>query len=120
MGKIFLNNLRFFAYHGVLEEEHIIGRWFSVDLEVAMDFSSAAKNDVLEGTINYQSLYDVVANEMKKPSNLIEHVGERIITALKSSFHSISYSKVRVYKHAPPFPGAVDSVAIEIETHYKP
>ena len=76
--KIFLRNVRFHAYHGVLEQEQTVGNDYLVNLTVTYDFSTAMETDELSGTISYADLFELVKEEMAVPSKLLEHVAGRI------------------------------------------
>jgi dihydroneopterin aldolase len=52
---------------------------------------------------------------MATPSKLIEHVGYRIVQALKSEVSKIEGVRVKVTKLTPPINGDVDNVAIVID-----
>ena len=99
--------MEFRAYHGCLEREKIAGNDFVVDFRGEMDMSAAAENDRLEDAVNYALIYDVVAEEMAKPSDLLEHVAGRIIKALKEKFPEFIRFSVRVSKKRPPVNGVV-------------
>ena len=51
-----LNDLEFYAYHGVYDEEKEKGNTFIVNLEVTGEFDEAIKKDELTGTIDYEEL----------------------------------------------------------------
>lgn len=76
--KIYLRNVRFHAFHGVLPQEGIVGNDYLVNLVLDYDFSSAMKTDDLQGTLNYAEVYQKVREEMAVPSKLLEHVAGRI------------------------------------------
>lgn len=76
--KIYLKNVRFHAYHGVLPQETQVGNDYVVNLDVSYDFSRAMETDELAGTLNYAELYELVKQEMEIPSKLLEHVAGRI------------------------------------------
>ena len=40
-----LNDMRFYAYHGVFPEEKKLGQRFEIDLEISCDLSKAGQND---------------------------------------------------------------------------
>ena len=105
----------FHAYHGVFEEENIIGGKFRVDIEVETDFTGAMNNDDLEGTIDYSKVYDFIAEEMKVKSKLIEHLGKRIIDKLYQNFQEIQFIRLKISKLNPPIKGEIGSVSIVIE-----
>jgi dihydroneopterin aldolase len=48
-------------------------------------------------------------------SKLIEHVGQRILTRIKTELKGIEALKVKITKLCPPINGDVHSVAIQIE-----
>ena len=115
MGKIILEDLEFYAYHGLFEEEQKIGANYLIDLELSLDFSIAAASDDLVGTVDYGAVYEVVEEEMKKSSKLIEHVAARIVTMLFVSFKKIEHVKIKLTKVKPPIKGDVKRVSVVIE-----
>ena len=115
MSKITLENMEFHAYHGCLEHEKTLGNTFIVTLTMDLDTTLAGKSDELSDTLNYQLVYDVVKQEMEIPSKLIEHVGQRIVEKVCSSFIQITTLKLKLSKLNPPLGGKVVAVSIEIE-----
>lgn len=111
MGKIILEGMEFYAYHGHLKEEQIIGTMFNVDLELEFDTSTAENSDLLHDTVNYQEAYKIVKTVMEKKSHLLEHVARRIHDAVRASFPSVLSAKVRIAKINPPLGGKVRQVA---------
>ena len=98
MGKISLEGLDFFAYHGVSQEEQGIGNRYSVDVEVHADFSEAAKSDDLDGTIDYSVLYRLIKIEMEISSKLLENMGARIVASIFKEFSTITKINLTVSK----------------------
>jgi 7,8-dihydroneopterin aldolase/epimerase/oxygenase len=111
MGKIILDGMEFYAYHGHLKEEQIIGTMFTVDLEIEFDTSLAEISDLLHDTVNYQEVYKTVKAVMEQKSHLLEHVAARIMEAIRSGFPAVTSSKVRISKINPPLGGKVRHVA---------
>jgi dihydroneopterin aldolase len=105
MGKVALEGIEFFAYHGYYEEERKIGNKYEVNIEVASDLSDAAKTDSLSGTINYEVLYKVIQHEMMIPSKMLEHVGNRIVDKVMAEFSQIEVITVEISKFNPPIKG---------------
>lgn len=101
--KISLNNLRFYAYHGVMEQERRVGNHFEVSLEVKYPFEPAMKSDDLADTLDYSRLYAIVEREMAEPSQLLEHVAGRICEALGKNFPQITGGSLTITKLHPPF-----------------
>ena len=74
MGKIHLESMEFYAFHGHYEEEQIVGNRFLVDLIIESDMSLPAETDDLNDAVNYQEAYRLVKREMKKKSKLLENI----------------------------------------------
>ena len=106
--------MKFHAYHGCFDFEKRDGNTFLVSVEMDLDTDISGKTDNLEDTLNYQEVYDVVKREMEIPSNLIEHVGQRILDALINEFPKLKSVTVKLSKLNPPLGGDVESVSIEI------
>ena len=114
-GIISINNIRIYAYHGCLKEEGLIGANYIVDVKIYTDHSRASKNDDLNQTVDYCEVYEIVKQEMKIRSNLIEHAADRIASSLKQKILRIEKVKVRLTKIAPPVNGDVGSVSVVAE-----
>lgn len=114
MSKITLKNMKFHAYHGVLEDEKMNGNNFLVSVALKLDTSKAAKSDLLEDTLNYQEIYDLVKSEMEVRSDLIEHVAHRIYSKILKQFPQVKKLKLKLTKLQPPLGGEVEGVSIEL------
>ncbi|HRC68025.1 MAG TPA: dihydroneopterin aldolase, partial [Bacteroidales bacterium] len=112
MAWIALEQMEFWAYHGCFTEEQVIGTRFMIDLYIETDTSKAELSDDLNDTINYQSVYKVVKNEMQIPSKLLEHLGRRILTSVFTRFPKISYAKIKISKLNPALGGKIGSVSV--------
>jgi dihydroneopterin aldolase len=109
---IALEGMEFKAYHGLYKEERIIGGRYVVDVWLETDFSRAAANDELNGTIDYGAVYELVNAEMSIPSALIEHVGQRILNSIVSQYPAVIKTTVKVTKFNPPIAGDIGKVSI--------
>ena len=114
MVKIELIGLEFFAYHGVYSEERKAGNNFIVNLSVAGDFDNAVQHDELEGTIDYEMLYAVIADEMHTRSKLLEHLAGRILNRIVKSHPEIKEIKVAIEKLNPPINGKCLATRVSI------
>lgn len=104
-GIIELEGMEFKAYHGCLEQEKVRGNVFTVDFRGELDLSAAAESDNLADTLNYGEIYDIVADEMSIPSELLENVAGRIVKAIEAKFPGLISFSVRVSKKRPPVEG---------------
>ena len=107
--KIYLKNVRFHAYHGVLPQETQVGNDYVVNLDVSYDFSKAMETDELAGTLNYAELYELVI-----PSKLLEHVAGRIGKRLFAEYPTIQKIQLAITKVNPPFGADCDGAGVEV------
>ena len=110
MGKIFLKNIRFYAYHGCMLEEEKIGSDYVVNLNVNTDLSHSSVTDKLEDTVDYVSLLAIVKKQMSKRSNLLENLADRIIKQIFNDLPKVNKVNIRVSKKNPPIGGDVEEV----------
>ena len=106
--------MRFHAFHGVLQQEGIVGNDYLVNLVLDYDFSSAMKTDDLQGTLNYAEVYQKVREEMAVPSKLLEHVAGRIAHRLFSDFPEIQKLQLSITKVNPPMGADSDGAGVEV------
>ena len=116
--KIIFENLKIYAYHGVLPEEKILGTYYILNVELHADLDKAAESDDLKDTINDAEIKDILHSEMAIPSQLLEYVIGRIIKNLKNTFTQISFIKVKLTKTSPPMKGEMDGVSVEMEKRF--
>lgn len=112
--KIYLRNVRFHVFHGVLPQEGIVGNDYLVNLVLDYDFSSAMQTDELQGTLNYAEVYQKVREEMAVPSKLLEHVAGRIAHRLFSDFPEIQKLQLSITKVNPPMGADSDGAGVEV------
>ncbi|MDQ7092810.1 dihydroneopterin aldolase [Desulfosporosinus sp. PR] len=119
---IHLRGLEFYAYHGALQEEQVLGQKFIIDMDLFADLSRAGISDQVEDTIHYGEVYQAVkicVNEDKY--QLIEHLAERIAQTILKQFVCTSV-RVEVHKPQAPIAGIFRDISVEIwrETGGKP
>ena len=115
LSTILLNNVRFHAFHGVMPQERTVGADFTLSLRLEADVWNAVWNDTLEGTISYAEVYDVVCQETKQPSALLEHVCGRIVRRLFLSFPTLNNVWIRLMKDNPPVGAECQGMGVELE-----
>src|SRR5690606_34117976 len=115
LDKIYLNEMEFYGYHGVLPEETKLGQRFRVNVVAETNFREAGLNDDLELTVSYADIFLLCKEIVEgKPYKLIEAVAEHIASAILEKFLKIESVTVKVIKPDPPIPGHYHSVAVEI------
>lgn len=111
---IFLDNLRFFAHHGVGSQETLVGNEFTVSLRLQVDISRAAETDDVADTVSYADVHEAVKAEMAIPSRLLEHVCGRIVRRLFRDFPQVEEITLRLAKRNPPMGADVEAAGVEV------
>ena len=112
MGQLILQNMEFYAHHGHFREEQVIGGTFSVDLIVETNLSKPSESDELSDAVDYSRIYEVVKNEIIRPSKLLEHLAKRIIDAVYTVSSDITKVTVTVSKLNPAIGGKMDKFSV--------
>jgi len=114
MINIGLEGLRFHAFVGLHEEEKTLGNEIMVDLcvQVASDESSEAS---LDGTVDYESVYEAVKQVMSDKTELLENVVKKILIRIAELSARVESVSVRVTKVHPPASGRIERVFVEEE-----
>lgn len=105
MGKITLDGLEFFAFHGYYDEEQKIGNKYGVDITIETSLEKAGMDDKLSETIDYEELYRIIREEMSKPSRLLENIGGRIMNSVFNNFPLVTFIEISISKFNPPIGG---------------
>ena len=109
MDKIILSNLGFYAYHGVLEAEKVLGQKFFIDAELLLDTKEAGKSDDLTKSVSYADVYEIIKDITEnKRFDLIEALAETIAKEVVDSHSMIQSIMVRVKKPEAPVSGNFD------------
>ena len=99
---VFLRNVRFHAFHGVLPQERQVGGDFLLSLRVGYPIDKAMESDDVADTLNYATLFDLAKREMDIPSQLLEHVAGRIVKAITTAFPEVTSIDLELTKQNPP------------------
>ena len=111
---IVLKDLRFFAYHGVMEQEQKTGDYFICNLRLQYDYSSALRTDNIKETLDYGSVFEIVKREMNQPSKLMEHVAGRICKVLFQTFSKLTAIELSIMKENPPIGADCGGAGVEL------
>ena len=112
---IFLDNVRFFAYHGVGQQEREVGNEFVINLKLKVDIARAAETDDVTHTVSYADVYENVKAEMEIPSKLQEHVCGRIVKRLVRTFPTVKAIELKLAKRNPPMEADLDAAGVEVQ-----
>lgn len=111
--KVALQEMRFFAYHGFYPQEQIIGNEFLLDIETEMDVTGKGDEDI-SLTVNYERLFEIASEEMRKPRKLLETVAYSILEKIRMEFLSVKSIRIALRKLNPPVAGEVRNSLVEL------
>jgi dihydroneopterin aldolase len=112
--RLLLDDVRFWAQHGIGKAEQTVGAWFSVDVDLVLDLTPAALSDDLGATIDYGRVaHRIVEIGTHNRVNLLERLAGLIAEALLREFPAVEVT-VRVRKLTPPLAGLVGTPGVQI------
>ena len=111
---IYVKEARFHAYHGVMPQEQAVGADFLVSVRCALDITQAMEHDMLEVTLDYGVLYDIIRQEMEIPSQLVEHVAGRIAHHVFDNFPAVTSIDLSITKVNPPIGADCGGAGVEL------
>ena len=106
-----LNTVKFFAFHGLHEEEKVVGGEYELDIDVMFEEDVNLITD-LQHTVNYGDLYDIASEQMKIASPLIETVAMKIGRAIYNKYSYLKRIAVTINKMHPPIMHMQGSVGV--------
>lgn len=116
MDKIIMNNMVFYGYHGVLQEEKLLGQKFYIDAELYLDLKEAGKSDDLNHTASYALVYETIEKiATKERFDLLERLGHRICGEILLGFERVETIKLMIKKPSAPVAGNFDYFGVEIK-----
>ena len=118
--RIFINDLRFYGFHGVLPEEAVLGQRFRLDITAELDLSEAGRTDDLTKTVHYGEIAELavkIGNTQR--FKLIEALAEAIATAIFDAYAPIDRLTIRITKPEAPVQLATGVIAVEVERERK-
>ncbi len=117
MYQIALKNLEFYGYHGLYQEESLIGNQFLVDIMVSIDQLDFVDGN-LSSTVNYVTLFEIIKNEMNQPQKLLETVIQKIEKEVKKLSTSIKKIEIILTKIHVPIDGMIGQAQVSLSKEY--
>jgi dihydroneopterin aldolase len=101
--RIFINGLSLHAFHGIMAHEAKVGQSFTIDFELEIDLSAAARSDKVVDTVSYDKVVECASEVFSTQRfRLIEAAAGKLADAVLAKFPRVSSVKVTIHKpHAP-------------------
>jgi 7,8-dihydroneopterin aldolase/epimerase/oxygenase len=112
--KLYIKGINAYGYIGVLPEERRIGQWFTVDLTLWLNLTTAGQSDCLADTYDYSVITSHIQNLIATAAfQLIEATAEAIAQMILQS-EQVEQVQVNLTKNCPPIANFNGTVAVEI------
>ncbi len=107
-----------FGYHGIYEEEKILGNEFEVNISMKVNRSKEDKISIND-TINYADVYELIKEIFNQREDLLETICINISKSIKQKFPQLKKISVQIIKLHPPIPAFIGSVSVTYQKNYR-
>ncbi|MDO9411411.1 MAG: dihydroneopterin aldolase [Pseudolabrys sp.] len=113
--RIFIRGLSMHAYHGVMAHEAKVGQTFTIDLDLDIDLSDAARSDKVKDTVSYADVADCATEAFNaRRFKLIEAAAGSIADAILAGFARVRSVAVTIHKPHAPIAATFSDVGVTI------
>ena len=117
MIKVQLHNLQFNSFHGIHEEEKILGNDYVVN--VCVEFNEETEViDSIHETINYAEIYKIIKSGMDNPTPLLETVIMEAGKSIHHKFPELHSINISIEKMHPPIEGMQGSAIVSWQKEF--
>ncbi len=113
---IHLHDLRFHSFHGLYEEERLLGNDYVVNLRVGFEPVQFPVRHIAE-TLDYTAVYQLVKERMSVPASLLETIAGELVATISSSYPQVSEISISLKKLYPPVNSFEGAVGVSFEWH---
>lgn len=114
--RIFIKGLALHAYHGVMAHEAKVGQTFTIDLDLEIDLSVAARSDKVMDTVSYDKVVDCASDAFcAQRFRLIEAAAGRVADAVLAAFARVRSVRVTIHKPHAPIAATFNDVGVTLK-----
>lgn len=114
--RIFINGLSLHAYHGVMAHEAKVGQSFTIDLDLAIDLSDAARSDRVVDTVSYDKVVQCASEVFcAQRYRLIEAAAGAVADAVLAKFPRVRSVNVTIHKPHAPIAATFSDVGVTLK-----
>ena len=114
-GRILIEKLDIYAYHGFFSEEERLGQRFVLDLVLDVDLTAAAASDRLADTVDYGRAVAIATEAFtSRRYHLLEGAARAVALALLDAFPAVRSVDITLRKPAPPIPATLGAVGVSL------
>ena len=108
---IHLYNVKFYSYHGIHEEEKLLGNDYEVNADIQFH-EEHSQIDSISQTINYVELFEIIKARMEIPTDLLETIVMDIGNTIHEKHNYVRSIYVSLKKVNPPVAYMQGSVGV--------
>jgi dihydroneopterin aldolase len=97
-----LQQVRFFGFHGLYENETKTGNEFVIDLAVTI-FPQTSIIRSMDDSISYVTLFELVQQRMLQREDLLETLAMDLVHQIHGQFKFVKKVSINIDKCTPPF-----------------
>jgi dihydroneopterin aldolase len=113
--EITLKNCAFFARHGVLSEEEVLGQRFFVDAHLKVAPNGSLDDDNIDDTVNYGEVFGVIERIVTGTRRyLIEALALDVAKTICREFPLVTCARITIRKPNAPVVGVLDYVDVSV------
>lgn len=116
MFTIHLHNLKFFSFHGLHEEEKILGKEYDVNADVTFEENGLVNR--LHQTIDYVKIYDIIKQRMNVPTHILETVAQDLAQLIYKADNRITSIHISIKKIHPPIAAFEGNVGVSYKKDF--
>jgi len=106
------------GYHGLFEEEKLVGNTFKINVTVVYQPSNFPITQLAD-TIDYGAVFSILQDQMQIATPLLETVAANFTLAVFEKCSTAHEISINIQKMVPPITGMVGSVAVGLTMNRK-
>ena len=114
---VHLHNLHFNSFHGIHEEEKILGNEYLVDASVEFHEEKTVITSI-QDTINYVDIYNIIKERMSVSTPLLETIVMDIGNEIHSEFPQVRSINISLKKMHPPIEGIEGAAGVNWQRQF--
>jgi 7,8-dihydroneopterin aldolase/epimerase/oxygenase len=111
-----INNLKLYGYHGVHQEEAVVGAEFIIN--IAVEFEENTLIEKLEQTLNYVHLVEIIKEIFSVKCDLLETIAQKIATQIQVDNNFIKNINICIEKLNAPISNFAGTVSVHFSKTY--
>jgi len=100
---------------GVYAEEKIVPNHIRIDISMKLNQCEAIFSDNLSDTLDYQKIYDLIAQKMLENDNLLERKAYKIIKSIFQRFEEVEEIHLQIAKKKPKYMEMCEATVIDLK-----